>query len=281
MKIIKPATKVIYCRLQEVLDIVHAKRPLLEYHHERDNIANEVTCVTVWQDGQQVGKIDANFRRYSPSKGTNEMWFAITSDNIRKERGSSRNTKFAKDAKTAAKIAIETFTKKELSKLGVDLISDVKSFVESAHGNVAYAYNNAVNLPRPILIKYFSEIHKGYNPPAPKAIVDQFVNQEVTRKIENMDIADNVLRHAKANNGYALRLMKDETILCAPLNNAEATIKYASTYDMPVYLQEKFTMLKLLENGQFAADIGIKYDRDNGSSKDTRYFIVGGETKVM
>jgi hypothetical protein len=47
------------------------------------------------------------------------------------------------------------------------------------------------------------------------------------------------------------------------------------------YTQEKFTMLKLLDKNQFAADVGIKYESDDGVKKETIYFIVAGETKVM
>jgi hypothetical protein len=281
MKITKPAGQELQNRLEEVLSIVHAKRPLLEYESERTNTLNEITSVNVWQDGQHVGKIDSNFRRYSQAKGANEVWFAVTSPNIKKERGANRNMKFAKDAKIAARIVIETFTKKSLAELGVSLIVDVKSRVESLHQNVLYSFNNCVNISKPQLIRYFADLHSGKSATPPQAILAQYDNPEVWRKIENMDIADNVLTHLKSNNGYAIRIMKDETIMFAPLSNHDATAKYASTYELPIEVQEKFTMLKLLDAGQFASDIGIKYEKDDGDKKDLYYFIVAGETKVM
>jgi len=267
-------------RLQEVLDLVYAKRPLLEYEVTGYSDNHYAETVGVWQDGQHVGKIYSRYQRFSPTKGTTEMWYALDSHNIKKQRG-DRNTRYCKDAKVAARTVIEQFAKKPLAELGKSLISNVKYVVESVHEKIERDYRNSISFNSVELVNYFTDAVMANNPPVPKRIIDSIVNNEALRKRENYEIACNVLAHFKSNNGYAIRVMQDETLLCAHIGNPATTSKHQSTYELDQYTQEKFTMLKLLDMNQFAADIGIKYGSDDGVDKETIYFIVAGETKVV
>lgn len=267
-------------RLKEVLDLVYAKRPLLEYEVTGYSDNYYAETVNVWQDGQKVGRIYSRFQRYSPTNGTTEMWYALESDNIKKSRG-DRDTKYCKNAKVAARTAIEAFTKKPLAVLGKKLITDVKYKVESMCDSVERIYQNSVSFSGLELVNYFTDMAMGNNPPMPKRTVDSIVSNEALRKRENYEIARNVFAHLKANNGYAIRVMQDETLLCTHVGNPDTTSKHQSTYELDQYSQEKFAMLKLIDPNQFAADIGIKYESDDGDKKETIYFIVAGETKVM
>lgn len=268
-------------RLKEVLDLVYAKRPLLEYEVIEYSDNNYAQTVRVWQDGQKVGTIYSRFSRYSPTKGMSETWYAVDSYNIKKERG-DRNTKYSKDAKVAARTVIELFSKRTLAELGKNLITDVKSSVDSMVDRAIYDYRSEMNtVPSIDVANYLTDVHMGKAVPLPKTIADHIVKRDILRRRDNYDIASNVLKHVKANNGYAIKVMQDETLLCVHLGNPETTSKNKSTYELDQYTQEKFTMLKLLEVNQFAADIGVKYERDDGEKKDTIYFIVAGETKTM
>lgn len=267
-------------RLKEVLDLVYAKRPLLEYEVTGYSDNYYAETVNVWQDGQKVGKIYSRHQRYSPTNGTTEMWYALESDNIKKSRG-DRDTKYCKNAKVAARTAIEAFTKKPLAVLGKKLITDVKYKVESMCDSVERIYQNSVSFSGLELVNYFTDMAMGNNPPMPKRTVDSIVSNEALRKRENYEIARNVFAHLKANNGYAIKVMQDETLLCTHVGNPDTTSKHQSTYELDQYSQEKFAMLKLIDPNQFAADIGIKYESDDGDKKETIYFIVAGETKVM
>lgn len=274
--------KQMHPRLKEILEIVHAKRPLLEYVVTGGLLAvNEATKVEVFQDGQKVGIIDACCRRYSSKTGETTTWCALTSHTIRKERGSNRSTKYCREPKVAARVVLEMFTKRSLGQLGRLLIEHVANDVDHKAERVAYSYSSTLNYSNLALANYFVDIHMGKNPAPPQKIMDQIVAKDMVRMKENMDIAKNVQGHMKANHGYAVKMMQDETLLCAPMWDVEETAKYQSTYDLPPSLQEKFTMLKLLEENQFAADIGIKFKDERGDKKDVFYFIVAGETKVM
>ena len=267
-------------RLQEVLYLVYARRPLLEYEVTGYSDNNYAETVRVWQDGQEVGKIYSRHQRYSPTNGTTEIWYALDSHNIKKKRG-DRNTKYCKDTKVAARIIIEQFAKKPLADLGKGIILNVKYVVESVHERIERDYRNSINFSALDIANYFTDMVMANNPPVPKRIIDSIVDNEALRKRENYQIACNVLAHLKANNGYAIKIMQDETLLCAHIGNPDTTSKHQSTYELDQYTQEKFTMLKLLETNQFAADIGIKYGSDDGVDKETIYFIVAGETKVV
>ena len=275
-------SKTLSSRLHAVLSLIHAKRPLLEYEvisaHPTTGEANHVK---VWQDGQFLGAIDAFHRRYSQTAGKHETWYAVTCDNIRKSRGANKNMKFSKDAKTAARDVIELFTKKPLSHLGMDLIGNVKGVVSLLHDKIDSNYKNSINFSSRVLTNYFVDLHSGKSVPIPKSIEDQIVSKELLRKRENLEVAHNVWNHCQNNNGYALKVMKDETLLFAHIGNPDTTSKHQSTYELNQYVQEKYTMLKLLEPNQFAADIGVKYEYDNGDTKEMWYFIVAGETKVI
>lgn len=275
-------SKTLSPRLHDVLNLIHAKRPLLEYEVISANpTTGEATHVKVWQDGQLLGAIDAFHRRYSQTDGKTHTWYAVTCDNIRKSRGANKNMKFSKDAKTAARDVIELFTKKPLAVLGETLIENVKYIVSVLYDKIDSNYRNSLNFSSRILTKYFIDLHLGKTVPIPKSIEDQIVSKELLRKRENLEVAHNVWNHCQNNHGYALQVMQDETLLFAHIGNAMTTSKHQSTYELNQYVQEKYTMLKLLEPNQFAADIGVKYEYDNGDTKEMWYFIVAGETKVI
>ena len=275
-------SKTLSSRLHAVLSLIHAKRPLLEYEViSAHPITNEAKHVRVWQDGQFLGSIDASHSKYSPTDGKTHTWYAVTCDNIRKSRGANKNMKFSKDAKTAARDVIELFTKKPLSSLGETLIKNVKDMVNLLHDRIESNYKNSINFSSHVLTNYFVDLHLGKTVPIPKLIEDQIVSKELLRKRENLEVSSNVWNHCKNNHGYALKVMQDESLLFAHIGNPDTTSKHQSTYELNQYTQEKYTMLKLLEPNQFAADIGVKYEYDNGDTKEMWYFIVAGETKVI
>lgn len=269
-------TNKLSARLKEVLDLVHAKRPLLEYE-VIEGIKDEATKVVVYQDGQRIGKLNADRRRYSPSKGANEIWFAIEAHTIKKERGDS-NTRFCKDVKTAARIAIESFAKKSLTSLGEELIIETVSGVSNVSDKVHYVFSNAINYSITAVSTYFLDVMAGKNPPIPQKIQDQIISKDLARLKDNYDICANVYKHSKNKNGYAMCVMQDESLLIANLADPSATSKHASTYELDESIQEKFTMLKLLDENQCAADIGVKFKAIHNQQNVMIYFIVAGKT---
>lgn len=282
MKIMSSSVKHngLHPRLLEVLTIVYAKRPLIEYEVvETIGVENQGSKVNVWQNGQKIGSVNAVFARWSEANRMNEKWYAVESPNIRKERG-RRNTKFSKDAKTAARTILEKFTVKPLADLGTGLISQVADRLRTMQQLVEYEYQNSLRFSPLSLVNYFTDLHLGKNPPMPPKIAEQIVSREVLRKRDNLDVANNVMAHCKSENGYAIKVMKDETLLFVKMGDCMTASKCQSTYELDQYTQEKLAMLKLLDVNQFAADIGVKFESDDGTTKEIIYFIVAGETVV-
>lgn len=269
----------IHTRLQQVLDIVHAKRPLLEYEVTHIHVHDDAAItVKVWQHGQLLGTIASSFGRYSPTKQENSLWYAVMSPNIKKQRG-RQNSKFSKDATAAARVAIEMLTKKPLPIIGAEIIHSISTSVGWVYGRVKSLYINSLETPALELAEYFIEHKLGNNPSPPAKLMAQ-ITDELLRKRENYKIAENVMNYARSSNGYMVYVMQDETLLVAPLDNPEATAKYESTYELPEFMQEKITMIKLLEPNQFAADIGIQTEITHENNKIIGYFVVGGATVV-
>ena len=269
----------LHSRLEEVLNLVYAKRPLLEYnvYAVTGDEANEATAVEVYQDGQRIGKLNAKCRRFSPTKGKTEVWFAIESLAIKKQRG-AEHTKQCKDAKTAARIAIESFTEKTLADLGIKLIDETINGVVHVVNRLQTEFSCALNYSSAEISTYFLDVMAGKNPPIPQKIHDQIISKDLARIKDNRDIGENILRHMKNKNGYCVRMMQDESLLFTHIGYADTTSKHASTYELDQYTQEKYTMLKLLDANQCAADIGVKFESSFDGETTMVYFIVAGET---
>lgn len=267
-------------RLERVLELVYQKRPLLQYQVTHEN-ADGGTIVLVYQDGYELGRINAYYGRYSPTKRENETLYAITCHNIRKSRG-TKDTKLCSKADPAARAIIELFERKSMESLWQEMSAEARNMVSSLHIRVEQEFTGAINY------NYYDSVHTfftdmllGKNPKLPPDIEHQLITKDVVRRRENFEIAENVAQHLKNNNGYVLRILKDETLLCANLRDSSDIKKHKSTYELEPFLQEKFTMLKLLDEKQFAADIGVRWEQERYKQIERIYFIVAGDTKVM
>jgi hypothetical protein len=262
-------------RLKEVLDIIHAKRPLIEYEVVNTNLHDEVTKVKCWQHGQFLGSIDADFKRYSNASGMTVTWFCVYSPHIVKERGDAHR-RYIKSAKTAAKVAIDSLIKTPLEQLGKELANLGQHAAESAMSRIHSDFRYGMKFNEVAAMDYFVALHNGETVEPPKVIMDNITDKAV-RARENFLIAKNVINHAHANNCYYLKQMKDETWLFTDPACLNTTSKVQTTYDLPDAVQEKLTMLKLLEHHQFAKDIGIKL-KPNMDEELEVYVVVKGET---
>ena len=262
-------------RLKEVLDIVHAKRPLIEYEVINTDLNGEATKVKCWQHGQFLGSIDAEFKRYSNASGMTVTWFCVYSPHITKERGDTHR-RFIKSAKTAAKVAIDSLIKTPLEQLGVELARLGLHAAEGVMSRIHSDFRYGMKFNEVAAMDYFVALHNGETVEPPKVIMENITDRAIKAR-ENFLIAKNVITHAHANNCYYLKQMKDETWLFTDPACLNTTSKVQTTYDLPDAVQEKLTMLKLLEHHQFAKDIGIKLKPDMVEEIEV-YVVVKGET---
>lgn len=262
-------------RLKEVLDIVHAKRPLIEYEVVDVDFNNEASKVKCWQHGQFLGSIDSHFKKYSNASGMTVTWFCVYSPHITKERGDAHR-RYLKNAKTAAKVAIESLIKTPLEQLGKELANLGQHAAEGVMSRVHSDLRYGLKFNEVAAIDYFIGLHLGETIEPPKIIMESITDKAVKAR-ENFLIAKNVVNHIHAKNCYYVKQMKDETWLFADPAILNTTSKAQTTYDLPDAVQEKLTMLKLLDHHQFARDIGIKLKP--GMDEDLEvYVVVKGET---
>lgn len=264
-----------------VLEEVYNKRPLLEFEVTStiptDDATRVARSVNVWQHGQRLGSIDAHHRKYSPKNSTSETVYAVESPLIDKQRG-RRNTKFCKSAPTAAKVVIDVFAKQPLRALGADLANQLERKTEYLKSNATMIFVDNIRKSSIIdMATYFVESYLGNNPILP-ASISKNVNDDTLKKYDNYKIASSVCKHMENKNAFGISYMKDGTLLVVDLANHETTSKVATTYEMPQFMQEKFTMLKLLDRNQFAQDIGVRIETSDG---EDAYLIVKGETVVQ
>jgi hypothetical protein len=105
------------------------------------------------------------------------------------------------------------------------------------------------------------------------SVIDAKLTDSTIQAIDECDIVNSLHYHARDKKGYALR--EDVNGGMTIVNMLDESIFYRgnSTYDLPVWMQSKVTILKLLENNQAARNIGCKVERDGYMY----YFIVDGE----
>lgn len=272
-------------RLQKVLEIVDTKRPLFEYKIIARGWGGEAeapaTKVSVWQHGQRLGKIDVDHRKHSKTKDQVEKWFAVESPYIDTKRGRA-NTKFSKDAETAAKIVIDVFAKQPLAVLASEAIESSGRHLESAYHRKVSAFTSSLPSHSADVYVYFTEMYMGNTTQPPKSVMSR-IDDKTVKAYKEYVVARGVMEHLKKGNGYLAHYMADGTFLVVDVKDHKTAAKIASTYEMPAFMQEKITMLKLMDNNQFAENIGVKSSMDFiGIGEETPYyFIVGGETVVQ
>lgn len=264
--------------LTQILETVSAKRPLLEYEAESSINDAILISVSVWQHGQKLGVINARYKRYMPSKQQNEIWCAVSSPLIEKQRGRT-NTKFCKSSATAAKIVIDVFAKQPLAVLGTSLGEKMYGLVEATSNRCASMFLDSFRNNTLAAATYFTELHLGNSPPMPPQI-QKIMTEHLLKQYDNYRISENVRYYLGKKNGHAIKYMQDGSLLVVDMSDYSKTHKYESTYNLPQFMQEKLTMLKVLERNQFAENIGIKFADVEDSIESDCYFVVNGETVV-
>lgn len=262
--------------LTKIIELIAAKRPLLEYEVVEIDNEKRAHAVKVYQHGQCLGYLNTWFHRYSNKHSRTEIWIALKSWTIQRDRGEP-NTKYTKDPKVAASIVIDKFTKKSFALIAHEVVRETTQIITGIHDRVHGAFRYSMEIPQTFTMAYFIKIKQGEQPKVPQNILDK-ISDEVVRKYENYKIAGNVLQHMKSKNGTFVTTMKDGALLCIPLSDPDRAERYENTYALPDFMQEKLTMLKLLDHAQFAADIGIKIQHD--SENLPTFFVVSGDTVV-
>lgn len=289
-------TNTIVCpRLQKVLEGINLKRPLVEFYYYNKVLDHgtadgvriyKIVEVDAWQQGMKLGRISSHVLR-NVKDGT-QRWFGVTSPHIRKSRGYNREQLVCKEVDKTIKNAIDNLIKPTLETYAQTVSQNASQIVgntinritqkmcDSLYGRFGrYGADTTV---------YMLEVALGKNPVLPAQYAS--VTPEVEAMYNKYKAAEAVGKRFSIYEGYALQLLPNNTWFCTPIKQSEwrhATV-YQTTADMPQFLQEKVTMLKLLEKDEFVADIGVRVcNLETEFDPDTPrlFYVVDGETKVQ
>ena len=284
---------VVLCpRLAQVLQGVNEKRPLIEFYFlhksavNRDadgNYAYQIVAVEAWQQGFKLGEICSHIAR--DTKNGTERWFGVESPFIHKARGHKRNQLVSKEVGKTVKNAIDSLIKPTLETTAKEVRNNLTQMINHLEYKARQKFMNTLGLRYDStfeLCEYVFGTVTGRNPVPPKSLTATLETAEV--EYAKTQVIANVKEHFdKPDGGYMIKLLPNLTWFCSPTSDLKRATVYQSLDSAPQFIQEKVTMLKLLDNAECAADIGVRFgdvaktDPDDGCA----FFVVGGETKVQ
>lgn len=244
------------------------------------NEHKRICTAAVFLDGNPVGKagISKRFR-----DGAQEVIYEVTSDGIRKSRGSSRNTTSTKHMKLAMRAVRESFKRAEASLIAERLISDAENKVQRIQSWARdHARNVLLKSTEPVL-SYLQSVDNGTASPGSglPASLTQTMDPKWKDYLRDHRIASAVNAKFEGKCGVVVRPMRDDTLQVVDLKTRELSV-LKSSYDLPVNYQEKLTMLKIMEESQPIEHVGFKFsdnERINGVRTDyVAFFLIDGPT---
>lgn len=276
-------------RLAKVMHGINQTRPLIEFYFLNKKVVGRsdtgeytyhITEVEAWQQGFRLGSIDSQVLRET-KKGT-ERWFGVESPYIRKSRGYNRNQLVSKEPEKTIKNAIDNLIKPTLEAAAGGVIKEVTGAISRMMYRVRSQLLSSFDLryAGDDLTMYLIEHIMGMNPELPSKY--KVIPASANEKHAAYATAKNVEGYA-AGHGYAMEILPNETWLVTHVSEPQHATVYQAISDMPQFMQEKVTMLKLLGDGEPALDIGVRFGEASDGSPDRRrvFFVVEGETKIQ
>ena len=229
-----------------------------------DNIwkAGEATSVLyrikIYENGEELGFISTGIRYLA---GNKEEVYGVGSFRIRKERGGSAT--LTKDIK----VALRTVKRMLTSRVDNELADLIKTSVENGVRHIMYhAKNNLkwdIDAEEEILFYAMQAYHakkrgddKVTLPSKLVSVKDEKIHQ---RKCEEFEASSTLELAYHAKTGYGVMLNADEGYVVYDYALG-ALEKYPSFYGLPIYLQEKLGIFKLLNVDEPVMKVGCKFD---------------------
>ena len=238
--------------------------------------AREINAFEVFSGDQKLGLVSWS-QSYSRSKGY-YFSYRIYSRKIRKERGDAY-IKTTGSLKSALKIAGEVFVKDTPNVLVEKFYDAVKSEMS---GLIYHASNDIEHRCKPFFQTAFAyTVSVIQGSPVP---IDAKLLQEVTSpRFEEMQnthrIAKSVGNALSSREGVIVYVDREEKLTVVDLQ-AHTISKLESTYDLPKNYQEKFTILKVMEDNQPIEGTGIKMKVSVDEVRLHLFYLVSGDVII-
>ena len=267
-------------RLEELLVALKAKRPLFEFEPARHTkyrdssgeFLSNLVGVGVWMKGVCIGGIRTDHQRLDKD-GNKSFWYALESNTIKKDRG-PRNQKVAKDMKRALTVALDHFVFPESNVLGHRLITNGTERLGSLVDDLAYRARRDIRADSMPVAAYFLELARGSNPVPPPKL--QSFDEETYQRYDMYLAGSDIGKQFLANQAYVVQEMKDGSFACAKSKEENSYRRYENILEMPEFMQEKLTMLKLVDNASPLAHVGVRIEY----GEDQIYVITEGSSAM-
>lgn len=236
------------------------KLPTIKFVASGRTYVNAVTKVdelVVYNEGNKVGKIWQS-SEYVDGKST--IVYNISSDRIQNQRG-NRNRKHSRIYKKALGIAIEVLGPLSPKKIAEDILENMTYRMTNIRGNASGQVTQTVRGNELAILEYIRECADVAPTAPPPELLNAFGSWR--EKLTNMRIASDVYAAYDANNGVVIKLAHDGVMVVVDLTDKTTVKQLTSTYDLPSEYQEKLAILKIMENNQPIAGVGVKVEYDN------------------
>ena len=214
--------------------------------------------IKIYENGEELGFISTGTRYLA---GNKEEVYGVGSFRIRKERGGSAT--LTKDIK----VALRTVKRMLVSRVDNELVDLIKNKVESNIRQIMYHTRNNlrwdIDSEEEVIFYAMQAYHakkRGEDrvslPSKLVSVKDEKIHQ---RKCEEFEASSSLELAHHAVTGYGVMLNADGGYVVYDYALG-ALEKYPSFYGLPIYLQEKLGIFKLLNVDEPVMKVGCKFD---------------------
>ena len=238
--------------------------------------ARKINTFEVFSGDQKLGSVSWS-EGYSRSKGYH-FAYRIYSRKIRKERGDVY-MKTTGNLKSALKIAGEVFVKDASNVLAEKFYEAMRSEMS---GLIYHASNDIEHRCRPFFqtaFAYTVSVIQGSPVPIDAKLLQEVTSPRFEEAQNTCRIAKSVGNALSSREGVIVYVDREEKLTVVDLQ-AHTISKLESTYDLPKNYQEKFTILKVMEDNQPIEGTGIKMKVSVDDMKLHLFYLVSGNVIV-
>ena len=252
----------------------HSKRTHYDYTTTPTTRFEELHRAEVYQDGEKLGALFIG-ERYV--EGKREDVYGVESFRIQKERGRTDATQ-TKDIKVALRNAKKSFVSRADEELR-DLIKtnvtgSINALWNTARNSITYTMDTSAEAINTAMLAYEAR-KKGepaFTAPATPASINPRRFKDHDKACEEFVTSSFLKEQLTSNHGYGVSIYTNGSL--AVLNFADQSVrKFKSVELLPLDIQNKLAMFKVIQINEPYAHIGCKFGND-------MYYIVAGDMNL-
>jgi len=251
----------------------HSKRTHYDYTTTPTTRFEELHRAEVYQDGEKLGALFIGERYVD---GKREDVYGVESFRIQKERGRTDATQ-TKDIKVALRNAKKSFVSRADDELRDLIKTNVTGFINSMwnslRNSIVYTMDASAEALNMAMLAYEAR-KRGeatYTASSTPASVTRRI-KEHDLNCEQFTVTSFLQEQLKAGHGYGVSIYTNGSL--AVLNFADQSVnKFKSVELLPVDIQSKLAMFKVIAAGEPYAHLGCKFQNE-------MYYIVAGDMNL-